>query len=158
MKTRIRSTKLLAMTVALAALAAIWAVWAARPAKAIIIVNSRTGLVTGTQNVGFRVLALNLGGVVAIIDDGKITDKDGHTWMAIAMTRLEPGQGAYLADFVPTLAEGQRLPVRVEVRAEIGDSRRSTEPTVHVRLEAYDTSTNRTFIIDDGKSIIDDGR
>jgi hypothetical protein len=158
MKTRIRSKKFLAMAIALAALAATWAMWGARPAKAVVTFNSRTGPITATQNVGFRVLATNTGGVLAIIDDGKIVDFDGHTVMLIAKQTLEPGQGAYLADFVPSLAADQRLPVRVEVRSEIGDSRKITESSVHIRLEAYDTLTGKTFIIDDGKSIIDDGK
>ncbi|HSE30093.1 MAG TPA: hypothetical protein VLA93_00805 [Pyrinomonadaceae bacterium] len=158
MKTRIRSKKLLGFGIAFATLAITWAMWGARPAKAIIIINSKTGLVTATQNVGFRVLALNLGGEVAIIDDGDVVDENGNSLMKISMTRLAPGHGAYIGDYKPQLADGARQLVRVEVRAEIGDLRKTTEPTLHIRLEGYDTSTGQTFIIDDGKSIIDDGK
>lgn len=158
MKTYMRSTRLLVITVALAALVVTWAMWGARPAKAIIIINSKTGFLTATQNVGFRVSALNDAGEVAIIDDGDIKDENGNSLMKISMTRLAPGQGAYIGDYRPQLPDGTRQLVRVEVRAEIGDSRKGTEPTLLIRVEGYDTSTGQTFIIDDGKSIIDDGK
>jgi hypothetical protein len=156
MKTRIGSKKLLAM-VALAALAVTWAVWGARPAKATIVVDGNIGPFTVTHNVGIRVSAVNTSGDVAIIDDGDIVGMQGNSLMRIFTHRLPPGQGAYLADFVPNVADGQLLPVRVHVRIQ-SDSSKSRESPVLITLEAYDTTTGRTFIIDDGKSIIDDGK
>ena len=158
MKTRIRSKKFLAIGIAFAALAITWTMWEARPAKAIIIINSSTGPLTATQNVGFRVLALNLGEAVAIIDDGDIVGENGDSLMKTSMIRLLPGQGAYIGDYRPQLPDGARQLVRLEVRATLGDSRKIAEPTLHIRLEGYNTSTGQTFIIDDGKSIIDDGK
>jgi hypothetical protein len=128
------------MLVALAALTTTWAMWGARPAKAIVILNSKTGLHTLTRGNGMRILGVNVGGTVAIIDDGKVVASDGTTVMVIPMHRLEPGQGAYLADFVPQLTEG-RLPVRVEVRFE-SDSKK--EPTIQLTAEVYDTATGKT--------------
>lgn len=156
MNPRNRSTKLLAITVAFATLAVVWAVWFARPAKAIIIINSKTGLLTLTQGTGYRVLAVNTGGEVAIIDDGDVVDSAGNTLIKIPTQRLLPGQGVYLADFVPRLAELERQLVRVEVTVE--DPGRKGAPNFLLTVEAYDTSTGKTFIIDDGKSIIDDGK
>ena len=158
MKTRIRSKKLLGFGLAFATLVITWTMWGARPAKAIIIINNKTGFLTATQNVGFRVIAFNRGGEVAIIDDGDIVGENGDSLMKTSAIRLQPGQGAYIGDYKPQLADGARQLVRVEVRAEIGDSRKSTEPTLLIRVEGYDTSTGQTFIIDDGKSIIDDGK
>ena len=146
------------MAIALVALGVTWAMWEARPAKAIIIINNKTGFLTATQNVGFRVSAFNDAGEVAIIDDGDIKDENGNSLMKISMTRLAPGHGAYIGDYKPQLEDGVRQLVRLEVRATLGDSRKIAEPTLHIRLEGYNTSTGHTFIIDDGKSIIDDGK
>src|SRR4029453_4823711 len=122
MKTRMRSTKLLAMTVALAALAAVWAVWGARPAKAIVIIGGKTGMFTVTHGEAVRVNVVNTSDLAAIIDDGKVVDSEGHTVFDSSMQgqRLDARHGISF-EFMPRLAEGQRLAVRVEVMIE-GDS------------------------------------
>lgn len=154
MKTPIRSKKLLVMAIALVALVVTWAMWEARPAKAIIVIGSKTGMFTVTQGEALRVHLGNTSSEVAIIDDGDVIASTGRSIMAIPMTRLDPGQ-AVSFEFMPRLADGERLALRVEVRVE-GNSVKTG--LVIPTCEIFDAATGKTnfllgpdFIIDDGK-------
>ena len=152
MKARIRSQKFLAIGIAFATLAVTWAMWEARPAKAIIIVGTKTGMFTLNQGEGARLNFVNTSDAVAIIDDGDVVGSTGRSIMQIPMTRLDPGQ-AVSFELMPRLADGERLALRVEVKVE-GVKTGLVIPT----CEVFDGATGRTnfllgpdFIIDDGK-------
>jgi hypothetical protein len=142
MKTRIRSTKLLAMAMALGMLSAGWAIWGARPAAAIIIINSKTGMFTLAPGQAARFHVVNTGEYGFIIDGGKVVGSDGATLAEFPRRELEPGQAASF-EFAPRLAAGELLPARVELRVE-GASPGNTPfiPT----LEVFDTATGRTSV------------
>jgi hypothetical protein len=155
MKTRIRSKKLLAMVVALAALAATWAIWGARPAKAIIIVNGKTGAFTLTSGQGAKLNVVNATDAVAIIDDGKIVDHLGNPLVIFPEIRVPPGETTSFEFTLPP-DEGVRMTVRAELMISSSSSRART--LVIPTLEVFDTATGKTnvllgqdFIIDDGK-------
>ena len=154
MKTRIRSKKFLAFGIAFATLAVTWAMWEARPAKAIIIINNKTGMFTLTQGEAVRCHVANTTSELAIIDDGDLVGSDGRMLMESPMTRLEPGQATSF-EFMPRLADGERLALRLEVRVE-GNSVKTG--LVIPTCEIFDAATGKTnfllgpdFIIDDGK-------
>jgi hypothetical protein len=144
MTTRIRSTKLSGMVIAMVMLAAIWAVWGASPAQAIVIINNKTGIFTLTQGEAVRVHVVNTGeerGIIII--GGRIIDSEGNTLAEFSGRRLALGQ-AETFEFMPGLAEGERLQkVRVELMVE-GASRKGVSfiPT----LEVFDTATGKTSV------------
>lgn len=142
MKPRIRSTKLLAMALAVGMLAAGWAAWGTRPAAAIIIVNSKTGLFTLTQGQAARAHVVNTGEHGIIIVNTKVVGGDGATLAEFPEHRLEPSQAASF-EFAPRLAVEQRLPVRVELKVE---GARGTAPFIPT-LEVFDTATGRTGFV-----------
>jgi hypothetical protein len=154
MKTRIRSKKLLATVIALATLGAAWAVWGARSAKAIAVIGGTTGMFTVTQGEAVRFHIVNTSDEVAIIDDGDVVGSDGNKLMEASMSRIGPGEATSF-EFMPLLAEGERLALRIEVRVE-GNSVKTG--LVIPTCEVFDTATGKTnfligqdFIIDDGK-------
>ena len=158
MKTRMRSRKLLAMIVALAALAVVWAIWGAMPAKAIIIIGGgKTGMFTLTQGEAVRVYCVNTGGEAGIIDDGDIVDISGNTLTKLSRESVDPGKGTLLFDFKPGLADGERLPLRVEVRFE-SDTSRGKGANFLFTAEVYDIATGKTSILLGQDFIIDDGK
>jgi len=140
MKTRIRSTKLLAMAMAVGMMATGWAIWGARPAAAIIIVNTKTGMFTLAPGQAARSHVVNTGEVGIIINGGKVVGSDGATLAEFPERRLEPGQAASF-EFAPRLAAGELLPARVELRVEGASS--GTTPFIPT-LEVFDTATGRT--------------
>ena len=145
MKTRIRSTKLPAMVIALGMLAIIWAVWGARPAQAIIIINSKTGIFTLTQSQSVRVHVVNTGeerGIIVI--GGRIMDSEGNMLAEFDGRRLELGQ-AESFEFTPRLAGRQLQKVRVEFMVE-GASRKGKEVSFIPTLEVFDTVTGKTSV------------
>lgn len=154
MKPQMRSMKFLAMTITLAALATGWAIWGAMPANAIIVIGSTTGMVTLTQGEALSVNVANTSGEVAIIDDGDIFDSQGRSLMEIPMTRLEPGHATSF-QFMPRLADGQQLPVRVHLIVE-GNSVK--DGRVIPTCEIFDTATGKTSILLGPDFIIDDGK
>ena len=142
MKTRIRSTKLLAMTIALAVLAATWAVWGATPAKAIVIINSKTGMFTLTQGQAVRFHVVNID-AFGIIDDGKlvgiVVDREGNTLAEFRGRTLGPGQAASFEWLPPDPI--QPMAVRVELRVE---GSRGGGLNFIPTAEVFDTGTGKT--------------
>jgi hypothetical protein len=112
---------------------------------------------TITQGQAVRVYAVNTGGEVAIIDDGDIFGIGGNSLMETSTRRVEPGEGTALFDFMPQLADGERLPVRVEVRFE-SDTSRGKVANLLFTAEVYDTATGKTSILLGQDFIIDDGK
>ena len=144
MKTRIRSTKLLAIAVVL--LATIWAGWGARPAQAIIIINNKTGIFTLTSDQSLRVHVVNTGeerGIIII--GGRVLDSEGNTLAEFGGRRLPLGQ-AESFEFMPRLMEGERLQkVRVELMIDSA-SRKAKEVSFIPTLEVFDTATGKTSV------------
>ena len=144
MKTRIRATILLAIAVAV--FATIWAGWGARPAQAIIIINSKTGIFTLTGDQSLRVHVVNTGeerGIIII--GGRVSGGEGNTLAEFGGRRVLPGQ-ADSFEFMPRLAEGERLQkVRVELMVE-GASRKGKEVSFIPTLEVFDTATGKTSV------------
>ena len=153
MKTRIKLTKILALAVAAAMLAVIVGIWGGKTAQAIIIVNSKTGLFTLAQGEAVRFHVVNVGGEVAIIDDGKVFDSDGTTLAEFPERRLAPGQATSFV-YEPPPDDGQPMAVRAEFKV-VSDSSRRGQVFFIPTLEVFDTATGKTsfgqdFIIDDG--------
>ena len=145
MKTRIRSTKLPAMVIALGMLATIWAVWGARPAQAIIIINNKTGIFTLTSDQSLRVHVVNTEeerGIIVI--GGRIMDSEGNMLAEFDGRRLPLGQ-AESFEFMPRLADGHLQKVRVELMVE-GASRKGKEVSFIPTLEVFDTATGKTSV------------
>jgi hypothetical protein len=164
MKIRNRTSKLLTVILALGMIAAICAIWGARTAEAIIIVNSKTGTFTLTTGEAVRVYVANTGGQEGIIVvDGIVKDVRGDILARFTQQRVPGGHsGAFMFD--PQLADGDQLPVRIELRVS-GESIRRGGLKFIPTCEVFDTATGRTsigqdFIIDDGDltGIIDDGK
>ncbi len=132
------------MLIAMGILAAGWAVWGARPAQAIIIINSKTGIFTLTQGEAVKVHVVNTGQERGVIAPGmRIFDSDGKMLAEFLGRSLTFGE-AETFEFMPRLAEGERLQkVRVELMVE-GASRKGVSfiPT----LEVFDTDTGKTSV------------
>jgi hypothetical protein len=151
-KTRIRTTTLLAMTVVLAVIAAIWSVWGATPAKAIIIIGSKTGMFTLAQGEAARIHVVNTGGERGgIIPCSKVVDGDGNTLAEFRGRLLAAGEAdSFLfhpPDPLPPLA------VRVELTVE-GTSGRE-RPAFIPTCEVFDTATGKTSVGQDFIIVVD---
>ncbi len=144
MKTRITSTKLLAMAVALAVLAGIWSVWDARPAQAIIIINNKTGMFTLTQDQAVRVHVVNTEEAGGIVPCTGVFDSGGNTlWQS--EHRMVPLGQATTFEFDPRLAAGERMAIRLELMVE-GGSGRGKGLNFIPTAEVFDTGTGRTSV------------
>jgi hypothetical protein len=153
MKTRNRTTKLLAITLALGVLAAVCAIWGARPAQAIIITGGKTGLfgITGGQTVRISTvnLAQNRGGIVPCFGVFDIAGNKiaGHEMGA----PLPVGQGTFF-DWDASglgLRQRQRAQIRVEVELEpapgaTGRMARIQPGDAIVTVEVFDNETGKT--------------
>jgi hypothetical protein len=150
MKTRNRTTKLLAMSLALVVLAA---AWGAGPAQAIIVVDSRTGLfgVAAGQKVrtSFVNLAQTRGGIQPCV---KVFDINGNVIAEHEMGAPVPaGQGTFF-DFDAGqlgLRPGERAQIRVEAEIEpapdaSGREARIRPEDVLVTVEVFDNDTGKT--------------
>ena len=153
MRTRNRTTKLLTTALGLGVLAAVCAVWGARPAQAIIIVNSKTGLfgVTGGQTV--RVSILNAQAKGDITPCVGLFDLSGNRLARQeAGMPLTLGQGAFF-DFDAAslgLRAGQRAQIRVEVELpppDDGRAGRIKEDDAIVTVEVFDNASQSTMFV-----------
>jgi hypothetical protein len=124
------------------------AVAMAAPARAIVVVDSKTGLfgVTGGQTI--RVSLWNAGNRGGIIPCTRVFDLSGALLAEIEGTPTGPGEGTFVdvnaADF--GLREGERMQVRVEVELSPppNDNRRVRTSDGILTLEVFDAATGRT--------------
>lgn len=143
MKTRNRSTKLLAVAIAFAALAAIYTVLGARPAQAIIVIDGKTGLFTLTESEAARVNVVNTGEQGIIVIGGGIFDSAGNRLAEFPERRLAPSQGTSF-EFIPPVPR-QPMAVRAELMVS-GDRARGNRVTFIPTLEVFDTATGKTSV------------
>ena len=141
MKTRIGSTKLLAIAVALALFTSIWAVWGATSAKAIVIINSKTAMFTVTQGEAVRVYALNTGEAGMIVIGGRVADSENNTLMQFSAQRLAPGHATSFVFLPPDPIRPTAVRIELMVEGAPGTGAAvSFIPTV----EVFDTATGKT--------------
>ena len=163
MKTRNRPTKLLATSLALVVLSA---VWGARPARAIIIIGTKTGLFGVAAGQKVRTSFVNLAQKrVGIVPCTKVFDIDGNMIAEHEGMPLQAGQGAFF-DFDAGrlgLRPGERAQIRVEVVLEQPpdptqppDPAQPPDPTgprdrirpdaAAVTVEVFDSDTGKTTL------------
>jgi hypothetical protein len=148
-----RTTRSLAMAAAVVLLAIMSALWSVRPAEAIIIVNSKTGMFTLTSQDAVSVYVVNTADQAGIIIVNSIFDSEGNLLARSEPRRVALGQAASF-EYTPDLPDGMRMPVRVELTVDGSGRGKGLDfiPTV----EVFDRGTGRTslfvdYIIDDDK-------
>jgi hypothetical protein len=121
----------------------------AAPARAIVVVDSKTGLfgVTGGQTI--RVSLWNAGNRGGIVPCTHVLDLSGNLLVEIEGAPTGPGEGTFV-DIDPSglgVREGERMQVRVEVELtppDPNDDRKVRRNDGVLTLEVFDTATGRT--------------
>jgi hypothetical protein len=118
MKTRNRSTKLVAAAIVVSILSAMWIVWGPRRAEAVIAIIRQTGVFSIAQGQATTAHVVNIGEERGIVVNWRVLDSAGNVHAQSDRRRVELGQASSF-DFGPLeLTEGQRMAIRLELRVE----------------------------------------
>jgi hypothetical protein len=118
MKTRNRSTKLVAAAIVVSILSAMWTVWGPRRAEAVIAIIRQTGVFSIAQGQATTAHVVNIGEERGIVVNWRVLDSAGNVHAQSDRRRVELGQASSF-DFGPLeLTEGQRMAIRLELRVE----------------------------------------
>ena len=143
MKTRNTSTKLIAMVIAAGIAMAGWAIWGASRTEAVIAIIAQTGLFSLAQGQATSAHVVNTGEERGIIVNYRVIDSAGTVHVESDRRRVELGQASSF-DFGPfALAEGQRMPIRFELRVE-GASK--NKPGFIATQEVYNVGDGKTTV------------
>jgi hypothetical protein len=149
MKTRNTTTKLITIAIALSAMAAIWAAWGANQmvAKAspkdAQTVSYGTGVYSLARGQATSAHVVNTGDERGIEVNWRVLDSAGNVHAQSDRRMVELGHASSF-DFGPLdLAEGERMPIRVELMVE-GASR--NKPGFIATQEVYNIVDSKTTV------------
>jgi hypothetical protein len=143
MKTRNRSTKLVAAAIVVSILSAMWTVWDPRRAEAVIAIIRQTGVFSIAQGQATTAHVVNIGEERGIVVNWRVLDSAGNVHAQSDRRRVELGQASSF-DFGPLeLTEGQRMAIRLELRVE-GASK--NKPDFIATQEVFDMGDGKMTI------------
>jgi hypothetical protein len=143
MKTRNRSTKLVAAAIVVSILSAMWTVWGPRRAEAVIAIIRQTGVFSIAQGQATTAHVVNIGEERGIVVNWRVLDSAGNVHAQSDRRRVELGQASSF-DFGPLeLTEGQRMAIRLELRVE-GASK--NKPDFIATQEVFDMGDGKMTI------------
>jgi len=147
MKMLNRSTKLIAMLMAVAVLAAIWTIWGTNRAEAVIAIIKTTGMFSLAQGQATSAHVVNTwtGDERGIVVQFKVLDSQGNTLTQSERQMVPPGQASnYEYGTGVYTPEGQRTPIRLVLTVE-GVANRNN-PEFIATQEVYNTGDGKTTV------------
>jgi hypothetical protein len=146
MKTRNTTTKLIAIVMTVGMLAATWFAWGTSRAGAVTVPSDKilgTGVFSLAQGQATSAHVVNTGEEGGIVINWRVLDSHGNVHAQSDRRRVELGQASSF-DFGPLdLAEGQRMPIRLELRVE-GASK--NKPGFIATQEVYNVGGGQTTV------------
>ncbi len=142
-----RSTKLIAMLMAVAVLAAIWTIWGTNRAEAVIAIIKTTGMFSLAQGQATSAHVVNTwtGDERGIVVQFKVLDSQGNTLTQSERQMVPPGQASnYEYGTGVYTPEGQRTPIRLVLTVE-GVANRNN-PEFIATQEVYNTGDGKTTV------------
>jgi hypothetical protein len=145
MKTRISTTKLIAIVMVVGVFAGIWAAFGANRAEAVIAIIRTTGLFSLTQGQATSAHVVNTGEERGFIIQIKVLDNEGNILAQSERQMVELGQASSF-EFgpPPDWAERQRMAIRLVLTVE-GIANRN-KPGFVATQEVYNTGDGKTTV------------